>query len=99
MRPSVTSRDLFTISFQHYKKNDPNIAYDCIKKLTITIEAENVIITKCRHVMWKLRSASIISGSKYPGNILQCFLWVHNRNLYFLGIHPILRPSKAILGP
>ena len=45
MRPSVISRDLFTNSFQHFKKNDPDIAYGCIKKLTFTIEAENVIIT------------------------------------------------------
>ena len=45
MRPSVISRDLFTNSFQYFKKNDPDIAYGCIKKLTITIEAENVIIT------------------------------------------------------
>ena len=39
MWPSVTSRDLFINSFRHMKKNDPDIAYDCIKKLTITIEA------------------------------------------------------------
>ena len=45
MWPSVTSRDLFANSFQHFKKNEPDIAYVCIKKLTITIEAENVIIT------------------------------------------------------
>ena len=45
MRLSVTSRDLFTNSFQHFNKNDPDIPYGCIKKLTITIEAENVIIT------------------------------------------------------
>ena len=45
MRHSVTSCDLFTNSFQHFSKNDPDIAYGCIKKLTITIEAENVIIT------------------------------------------------------
>ena len=43
--PSVTSRDLFTNSFQYFKKNEPDIAYGCIKKLTITIETENVIIT------------------------------------------------------
>ena len=43
--PSVTSCDLFTNSFQHFKANEPDIAYGCIKKLTITIEAENVIIT------------------------------------------------------
>ena len=43
--PSVTSRDLLTNSFQHFKKNEPDIAYGCIKKLTITIVTENVIIT------------------------------------------------------
>ena len=32
---SVTSIDLFTISFQDFKKNEPDIAYDYIKKLTI----------------------------------------------------------------
>ena len=40
MRPLVKSRDLFTNSFQHFKKNDPDISYGCIKKLIITIEAE-----------------------------------------------------------
>ena len=45
MWPLVTSRDLFTNSFQHFKKNEPDIAYGCIEKQTITIEAENVIIT------------------------------------------------------
>ena len=45
MWPPVTSNDLFTTSFQDFKKNEPDIAYDCIKKLTITIEAENVITT------------------------------------------------------
>ena len=42
---SVTSSDLFTNSLEHFKKNEHDIAYGCIKKLTITIEAENVIIT------------------------------------------------------
>ena len=45
MWPSVTSRELFTNSFQYFKKNEPDIAHGCIEKLTITIEAENVIIT------------------------------------------------------
>ena len=45
MWPSVTSCALFTNSFQHFEKNEPDIAYGCIKKLTITIEADNVIIT------------------------------------------------------
>ena len=36
MWPSVTSLDLFTISFQDSKKNEPDIAYNYIKKLTIT---------------------------------------------------------------
>ena len=36
----MTPRDLFTNSFQYVKKNEPDIAYGCIKKLTITIEAE-----------------------------------------------------------
>ena len=45
MWPSVTSRELFTNSFQYFKKNEPDIAYGCIEKLTITIEAENVITT------------------------------------------------------
>ena len=31
MQPSVISRDLFTNSFQYFKKNDPDIAYGCIK--------------------------------------------------------------------
>ena len=45
MWPLVTSLDLLTNLFQHFKKNETDIAYGYIKKLTITIENENVIIT------------------------------------------------------
>ena len=45
MWPSVTSSDLWTNSSEHFKKNEHDIAYGCIKKLTIMIEAEDVIIT------------------------------------------------------
>ena len=43
--PQVTSSDFVTNSFGHFKKIEPDIAYDCVNKLIITFEAKNVIIT------------------------------------------------------
>ena len=75
MRPSVTSRDLFTNSFQYFKKNDPDIAYGCIKNWPLAgFRANSEIIGKFR----KLK--------KFYGHFVKRQKWRLQTNFWGVGV-------------